>query len=333
MKSLPLSILLFSALTIVSDICSAEAVVRIYCDEKDIGTKIFINNQEKGGCDDTLFLSPGRKKLRAIKAVNTEYEQIFEQDFNLFDGAVKRIDISLSKPKLTEVARKARQLMAQQEEERSARSALQTAQAGNIKAMEAVAQRYATGKGLQQNSERAQFWRKTAKEERAKDQFRAKLKTANSGDIRAMETVAHYYETGNGVERNNIEAHRWQQNASTAKQEKINQEITQRKREAEERERAEKATRRAELNRELEDFSFFPDSSSLFDPNHQNSKGSSIVNTFTLPILLVSDTISLPSKTTQYQKLKSKRASLPSKWAKPNSMIAKAYLQKKSNNL
>lgn len=340
MKSFPLfSILLFSGLTIVPDICSAKAVVRIYCDEKDIGTKVFINNQEKGGCDDTLFLSPGRKKLRAVKAVDDEYEQVFEQDLNLFDGAVKRIDISLSDPKLTEVARKARQLKAQQQEEQTAQADLQAAQAGNIKAMKAVAQRFANGKGLQQNSEQAQYWSEMAKfriekakEEGAKEQFRARLKTARSGDVSAMESVARLYETGTGVEKNNYEAQRWRKKVETAKQEKINQKIAQRKREDMERKRIKAAAKRAEIEEELREFTFFPKTAEM-TRGHRDPIQSTFNSVFLLPMSLIFDIVSLPTGSTKKHKIKNKLATLPSRWAKPNSMIAKAYQQQKITNL
>ena len=329
MKSVPFSIILLSTLAVVSDICSADAMVRINCEEKDVGAKVYINDLYKADCPFDVMIPAGQHKLRAVKTVDTEYEKTFEQELNIFDGVVKRVEIMLSEAKLTASAQQARQLESQRREEQAAQSDLRAAQAGDIKAMDNLAQRYAMGKGLQQNDEQAQAWRHKTEIAKAEAQFRAKLSAARSGNIDAMRSVARRYETGNGVERNYSKAQIWQQKAEAAKQEKINQEIAKREREEAERQRIESANKRAEKKRKLDEFSFFPETQKVF--RYKNSP--SLSDTFVSPMLLVIDIMSLPSQTTKYQKIKNKLASLPSKWAKPNSMIAKAYRQQKSNNL
>lgn len=330
MKSSPFLVLLFSLVT-ASDICSANGipVVRIICEEEDIGTKIYINEEYTGDCPIDVPVSPGIIKVRAHKIVDTEYEQIFETEVPLYRGG-KRVEIMLSKPRLTADAQHARQLKAQQQAEQAAQADLYAAQTGDIKAMKAVAQRYAQGKGLPQDAGQARIWRQKAEIAIAEAQFTTMLRSARTGDISAMQAVAQCYEAGHGVSRDTSEASRWNQKAATAKQEIRNQEIAKKEREVEAYKRAEAERISEEKRKALDEFTFFKN---VKANNKTKGMAEHFSSTTFLPLAIVSDITSLPARSSELRKIKNRYAALPSKWAKPDSMLAKVYRRQKASNL
>lgn len=75
----------------------ANAAVRITCSDEDKGAEITLNGKFRGECPVDIQLPEGIYKLRVVKAIDELYEKVFEQDFRLAEGNVKKIEVALMK--------------------------------------------------------------------------------------------------------------------------------------------------------------------------------------------------------------------------------------------
>lgn len=205
-----------SILFIVSTTANAEVGLRLYCEGPDEGAKIYANGIHKGECPVTFFMPAGNIKLRVVKIVDSEYERVYENDFNLVDGAVKKIEVTLSGPQLSASAIKERKRKKEQQEKETANTALSKAKKGDIEAMKAIALYYEKGTGVIQNSKEASYWDRQATLAEDRALVASTLKNAEAGEFSAMQDMARFYDEGKVVKKDKNKAKLWQNKADDA---------------------------------------------------------------------------------------------------------------------
>jgi hypothetical protein len=84
----------------------AGSALRVACDESDIGAQVFIDGKFKGECSVDILLPEGPHKIRVVRKIDNDQEQVFELDVRLADGTSKRVDVSLSAPQLNSQAQR-----------------------------------------------------------------------------------------------------------------------------------------------------------------------------------------------------------------------------------
>lgn len=351
-------LLIMSILSMLSLTAVAESVLRVSCDGAGEGARVYINGQYKGDCPSDIFLSSGSTKLRVVKPVNEEYERVYEEEFYLADSIAKRVDAQLSGPQLSEVGRKNKE----RQEKKAAEAALASAKEGDVESMKLVAKLYEQGKGLPQSDQNADDWRKRAENAKERAMASAILKQAKSGDVRSMRRMSELYEQGKGVAQNRQSAQEWKDQADTVdaraalesakegnidamrkiaeyyaegkgvEQNSVESELWAKKAQAK-ADQQQREARQAKINREAQEaidrINFFGNTKDGWD---LLSDSSSSVFITTGPVMtltsLASDVITTPYRLTKVRQLRSRMASRPSTFGKPDSMIAKAYHQR-----
>jgi hypothetical protein len=165
------------------DAVAAGSLLRVACEGGDAGAEVTINGVFKGECPLDIQVNEGTVQLRVLKKVDASRERVFEQQFRIGDGVVKKIEVALSAPRLNAEAQRreseriaaereeamrreqARQLAraAEEQADRELRQQQQKAiEAGDATAMIAFAERYETGKGVPKNEAEARSWLKRA---------------------------------------------------------------------------------------------------------------------------------------------------------------------------
>jgi formylglycine-generating enzyme required for sulfatase activity len=81
------------------------SMLRLACDGNNVGAEITVNNRFKGDCPIDVEVQAGDIRLRAYRKVDNEREQVFEQEFRIGEGVVKRVDINLGPVRLNEDGR------------------------------------------------------------------------------------------------------------------------------------------------------------------------------------------------------------------------------------
>ena len=158
-------------------------MLRVACDGDNTGAEVSLNGQFKGECPFDLPLAEGSWTLRAVKRDGKERERVYETQFRIASGTVKRLDIELGAVQLTaegektkqerdaQALRAAQDKLVREAQEKAAKEAelarvklesaqelvrfgtaepaqLQTsAQAGNANAMAALGESYLYGRG------------------------------------------------------------------------------------------------------------------------------------------------------------------------------------------
>ncbi|MGE5525376.1 MAG: hypothetical protein ACM3SS_16810 [Rhodospirillaceae bacterium] len=192
---------------------SAGSLLRIACEGADAGAEVSINGQFKGECPLDIQVNEGIVQLRVLKKVDASRERVFEQQFRIGDGVVKKVEVALSAPRLNAEAQRreneriaaeraeamrreqARQL-ARAAEEQADRESLEqqrkAAESRDTAAMIALSERYAAGKGVPKSDTEAVAWlRKAAAAGSALAAFRLSplFKAANNEDIADLKRV------------------------------------------------------------------------------------------------------------------------------------------------
>jgi hypothetical protein len=153
---------------------NAASMLRIACDGQDVGAEVFLNGEFKGECPLDIQASPGTIQLRVSKPADDVKERVFTQEIRMGEGVVKRVDVVLGPPQFTVEGQKREderlRLEARRAEEAAQREAAllaeqeNGAEAGNVAAMLAMAERYETGRGVANNFDKAQALYKKAAE-------------------------------------------------------------------------------------------------------------------------------------------------------------------------
>lgn len=356
-------VLIVSAITMMSTGVNADSALRIACDGSNEGAAVYINGKYKGECPTDLFLSPGDKKLRAVKKAGKEYEKVFEKNFYLVDDSAKKIEVILSEAQLTASAIKARRIQREKEEKVRAQKTLERARKGELKAMDSMARYYDNGTGVKQSSKNASYWRNQARLKREKLNAQNTLASAKSGNKEAMEKMAQLYEQGKGVEKNSKKAFMWRSKIATSVLRKAEAGDTNSMRKVAsyykegyglERsntesskwyEKANKIERERKVQAEIdqhnknikEKIARIDFTANAKDMTRGfNFRGMDFFEFWTVfpsyivsgAFGLVSDALSAPTKTMEKKQLENQLKARASKWNNPNSMVAKAYQQR-----
>jgi hypothetical protein len=288
----------------------SDSFLRIKCDENDSGSEVFINERLVGNCPVDAPAPEGIVTLRA-KKVEGDYERLYEKQLQVIEGVPQRIEIKLSAPQLTFVAKK------RLEREEAAKQ-LSAAENGNIDAMKQIANYYEEGFGIEKSHAKALHWLAKVDQTVAQNL----IQSANNGNIQAMESLIVLYENGKGVKKDASQAQSWREKANLAK------EAEQKQRE--EQRIADLAQEKARLKREkLNKVSYLENLNDSFQMGkkwEQNNGPLSSTTTvpFTTIVGTLLDLMSTPTKATQIQAIENEAMLRPSTWGKPDSMIAKA---------
>jgi formylglycine-generating enzyme required for sulfatase activity len=73
----------------------ADSVLRITCEEQDLGAEITVNGEFKGECPLDLKVKPGELKIQVKKPINEDWEKGFSKDMRIGDGVVQKIEAKL----------------------------------------------------------------------------------------------------------------------------------------------------------------------------------------------------------------------------------------------
>lgn len=84
---------------------SKTSMLRVACDGSNVGAEITVNNRFKGECPIDVEVQPGEVRLRAYKKVDGLRERLFEQEFRVGEGVVKRVEVVLGPAQLNEEGR------------------------------------------------------------------------------------------------------------------------------------------------------------------------------------------------------------------------------------
>src|SRR5689334_7342514 len=82
-----------------------DGIVRVQCEEENIGAEIYINGKFVGECPVDAPVIEGTVQLRARKIVNNDYERLFTKQLRVVDGVAQRVEIILSAPQMTSEAK------------------------------------------------------------------------------------------------------------------------------------------------------------------------------------------------------------------------------------
>ena len=168
----------------------AASLLRVSCEGPDVGAQITVNGAFKGDCPLDIQVPEGAVDLRVTKSVDATRERVFEQQFRIGDGVVKKVEATLSAPQPTPAARR----RLEQEFQRFK----QAAEAGDPEAMFRLAYRYEQGLGTAASEADAHAWY---------------LRGAEAGNADAMTNLAYRYQTGRGVARDYVQAADWYRKA------------------------------------------------------------------------------------------------------------------------
>jgi len=286
---------------------SAESLVRIQCEDEDKGTEVYLNGKFVGECPIDAPVQEGTVQLRAQRLIDTDHERLFEKSLVVVDGVFQRVEIVLSPPQLTALAEQNKQTS-------EAALQLRAAEAGDIDAMKEISIRYSNGSGLKKDPALAETWHTKAEIASAQ----AELQAAELGSVDAMRKIADRYDSGLGVAQDTVKAKAWRSKALVAKREQVAQ--------------GQEAARSAE-NRRKEQIS---DRSGPFNRTKQiindtKSRGDVAGGVTMVPSSMLTDTIMLPTDLSDMLKVQHEAALRPSRWGKPDSMIAKASQQLQAN--
>ena len=333
------------------------SAIRVKCDESDTETKIYINNKYKGKCPQVdAALPAGKITLRAQKQVDDEHEQVFVEQLELVAGVPQRINVALGPTQLTASAKKARQQAAERRERLEAQADLKAARAGDVAAMARMTEHYTIGAGIAKSKTKAKYWEKKRESVLAQADLaaakagdmdamhvmvhrykagkgvtnstkhadlwsknivaaeaQAELASAKAGNIKAMKAVSQRYQTGNGLEQSTDQAQYWLQKVDEAEQQQL------------------AAAKRREIQKEIDDITYL-DTFGLGKSLNESIDGQNVTQVLLtgVPSILVisaTDIISTPIKLIRQAYLSQQLAARPSTWAKPDSMMAKAYQQ------
>lgn len=272
---------------LASSFAHADSLLRVTCADEDSDAVVSIDNNAVGNCPVITSMPAGTYQVRVVKTVGSDKEQVFEKQVTLVDGRPQSVDAELSAPKLTAGAVKAKA-------QANAAQVLESAQNGDVDAMNAMAALYDAGQGVDKSPTKAEHWRTMATQAKlkvAQDEFLATVQRASGGDVAAMYAVANAYQFGNGVPQDPVKAAAWRQRAKDTS-----------------------------LNQQLQANGFFN------DVKHYNfsDPGMFTSSTTLVPTSLFIGVIESPSVTSRQMRIRSEAVMRPATFGNPDSMIARA---------
>lgn len=94
-------LMLASLLCGQSEVHAQVSLLRVFCDDANKGAEVSADGKFKGECPVDVGVPAGTVKLRVVKKVDATHERVFEQEFRLGDGVVKRVDAVFSVPQIS----------------------------------------------------------------------------------------------------------------------------------------------------------------------------------------------------------------------------------------
>ncbi|MEL0638242.1 tetratricopeptide repeat protein [Marinomonas sp. TI.3.20] len=214
-------------------------------------------------------------------------------------------------------------------DENTAKAILKRAKAGDIDAMNQMENLYSIGKGVNKSQVQAQNWKNKRLQiiaDKEKEQATHLLTRAVAGDLTAMYDMSKLYKSGKGVEQSDVKAKEWENKHALALKENI--------------EKRKNQDRINELETELASYksggAYFKNLNNqglrIARENRGKDDISSVTTvgpTFVVATLvgLSSDLTLAPFRLTDQIQLQKELNARAAKWAKPNSMVAKAVEQ------
>lgn len=205
---------------------AAGSMLRIACEGDNVGAEISINGTFKGECPLDMQVREGTVKLRVQKKLDAQHERVFEQEFRVGDGVVKKIEVKLGAPQLNAEGRRL--------DERLVLGVRNAAEGGDSKAMMDLANRYSKGEGVPYSPEQSAQWLSKAAAagdikamltlgkknsyssnvSRQQESIRWFRRAAEAGSAEGMVGLGGCYALGTGVEKNYAEAVQWYRKAA-----------------------------------------------------------------------------------------------------------------------
>ncbi|WP_345985866.1 hypothetical protein WCX49_01745 [Sulfurimonas sp. HSL-1656] len=288
-----------------------DTVLRILCAPQDSGATIYVNGSVKGECSESpldVFISAGPTTVEAKRMPDPEHEQMFTERFTAIAGVAKRVKVVLSAPQLTQAALQARKRAAFE-------ATLKSAENGDMAAMAKVAELYDAGTGVRRDAGQAQLWRDKIEAVLASQD----LKAAESGDLDAMAKIAERYKQGKGVARDQAKATAWMDQYEKGKEAERQRLAAEQRRQAAARRQADKAAalERASYTKYFDQ--------AVADMARERDPFAGLSSATLSPLALIFDLTSLPTRWMERREIQKKYAAHPAAWAKPASMLARAY--------
>jgi len=162
---------LLSLALLTSSSAYAQSMLRVACAAGDIGAEVSVNGKFKGECPIDIQVVPGSIKLRVEKKGDALREYLFEQEFRIGDGVVKKVDVILA-ARFTAVGLKQEEERAAAEAARAEADLWRQAESGqSVQALTAYIQKYPNSSLIAVAQEKLLVARK-AEEERPGRVFR-----------------------------------------------------------------------------------------------------------------------------------------------------------------
>jgi len=179
---------------------AAGSMLRIACDGSNKGADVEVNGKFKGQCPLDLHVPVGTVNLKVRQVIDDLEERVFEENFRIGDGVVKKVDIELGLGQLSEKGMKYIIMY----QAAAFREVEQRALSGDMKAMMEIAEWYERGRSplSGRNYEKQVLWLR---------------KAADAGHPKAMQKLASFYEEGKaGLPKSEEKTLAWRLRAAEA---------------------------------------------------------------------------------------------------------------------
>jgi hypothetical protein len=296
---------------VVSFSASADSMLRIKCDDQDVGAEVFINTKFVGSCPLDVPVREGVVVIQARKITNGEYEQLFEKQLRVVDDVVQKIELVMSAPQLTAEAKLKKDTAAaaaqSQREITEATTQLRAAEAGDVAAMRKIADYYDAGMGIKKDPAKAATWRTKAEA----TAVQGLLREAQLGNDRAMSELVQRYEAGNGVTKDPAQAQYWRDKLTESKRAQV------------------AAAKEADKQSRIAQINWMPNMTHVMENIVKDDASVALTSAPTIFVASAMDIVTTPFNLTNMQMIKNEAAVRPAAWGNPDSMIAKASRQQK----
>jgi formylglycine-generating enzyme required for sulfatase activity len=100
MKPIASLFISIAALTAQSEAHAAASMLRIACEGDAVRAEVSINGVFKGECPIDVQVNPGTVQVQVVKKIDAAHEHVFNDEFRIGEGAVKKVEVILSAPRL-----------------------------------------------------------------------------------------------------------------------------------------------------------------------------------------------------------------------------------------
>lgn len=114
---------LLAAIALQGSAHAEASMLRVSCEGSDVGAEVSINGAFKGECPLDIQVEAGFIKLQAFKKADAFSERVFEQEFRIGEGVVKKIAFTLPPARLNAAGQLREEARLRQEAQRRAQQA------------------------------------------------------------------------------------------------------------------------------------------------------------------------------------------------------------------